>query len=1091
MKKSFHVFFLFTLIAFFATMANAQDAQEVNLEQDGTGEWFVNMPNELDDGYSYFTLTIPQNVKSFKLYDNGGKDGDYGYYGDGVNFEIIAPEGSSLELSGTVNTVDGDDVLLVNNGDIDNSDLVGEYCGENVTIGSIISSGNAFTLNFGTQGDDFASGFDLTITVVKGYEVAIAGAVGGTVTSSKANAKERDNVDLTVAPEAGYVLSGISVVAEGGTPVATSGCAQWYDCDNTVSFTMPAKGVTVTPVFTQSPSVNIPTDGSRLNVYVPTTTNTFKVHVGDYASTATGDLGLIAPEGFAFYVDGLNAAAMRNVLEVQDSTVFGKKCIWGAACQTDATIFPSYGSTVVLKLNTAEANFDLDLTVTLVSAGATKLRTISVADGIVGGSVTVTPEAYATYGAPVGSYVTLTATPAENYVLDHIAVVDSFGNALAIPATHWYAQEPVEFTMPATPVTVTPVFTNDFSGLSINMPEAAMSESETIVDVVLPEGVTSFKVYDGGGENAGSSVGTSGFLILRAPLGNIFEVTGNISTGQDLRLALKIYSGDLSGSPILETATPFPGGTTPVSVTSPGNVMTIGLGSIPFVIGPIESEGNMELTVTVTSVPSHEITLGDYTHGTIQLSKNEAYPGETITLTTSAESGYILADIEVLDEESNPVNVAGVEWSANNTATFVMPNGGVVVTPRFTNNPTAEGGLYRRMQSGWAEFIVPEGVKSFKLYAAQSDYCNPNRAVLSSADDRTFLIEGSISSEGRLYLGDGDIDDVDPGLQQASYYGFSSTTVGPYRSVKSAVKFDYGGPCEDVDFTVSLVKTTQYAAITVEEVGTTTTATINGSYTDAGEVVISSDIDVDTVVFNRNFTTGKYSTIMLPFSIKAGLVEGAEFYHLTGFEKVDGKWKTALISKVNDNDNLVANTPYLLEASETNLIFKPGGVPLTLNTTEKHPYTFESEDKSGYWEFRGTYEYIDYANDLPELLGRAYGFAAKEKNDYKVGDFAKLKTGAYTPAMRAYLVFNDGPKPQGGGSMTKSALGSGIPSDLPETLEVVIVNDEGKSIGGGTINTVTGQIRMNYWYDLQGRKLNNKPTTKGTYYHKGKLVIIK
>ena len=62
---------------------------------------------------------------------------------------------------------------------------------------------------------------------------------------------------------------------------------------------------------------------------------------------------------------------------------------------------------------------------------------------------------------------------------------------------------------------------------------------------------------------------------------------------------------------------------------------------------------------------------------------------------------------------------------------------------------------------------------------------------------------------------------------------------------------------------------------------------------------------------------------------------------------------------------------------------------------------------------------------------------------------------------------------------------------LPETLEVVIVNDEGKSIGGGTINTVTGQIRMNHWYDLQGRKLNSKPTTKGTYYHKGKLVIIK
>ena len=836
--------------------------------------------------------------------------------------------------------------------------------------------------------------------------------------------------------------------------------------------------------------INIPADGRSLEVDIPEGVSSFKVHVDEYeiVTRVYGNLTLNAPQGYILQVDGFDLVEMYiDGLYVED--VNTGRALWGAGYYPDQTVY-STGRSVEVQFQTYEDDFTLDLTVTLIDVTEKHAITIaSTNNGIV--SSVLTEAAY-------GENVELSINPDTDYMLASMTVVDNSGKAV-IPAAGWYSGNTVSFTMPMEAVTVTPVFAlKDYSNLSINMPEAAMPESET-VDVVLPEGVTSFKVYDGGGENAGSSVGTSGFLILRAPLGNIFEVTGNISTGRDLRVSLKIYSGDLPGSPILDISTPLAGGTTPVSVTSPGNVMTIGLGSTPFVIGPIESEGNMELTVTVTSVPSHEITLGDYTHGTIQLSKNEAYPGETITLTTSAESGYILADIEVLDEESNPVNVAGVEWSANNTATFVMPNGGVVVTPHFTNNPTAEGGLYRRMQpytygpSGFnmAKIIVPEGVKSFKLYADQDEYCNPNGIVLSSADARTFLIEGSISSDGRLYLGDGDIDDVDPDLQQASYDGFRSTIVGPYRSVKSAVKFDYGGECEDVEFTVSLVKTTQYAAITVEEVGTTTTATIDGSYTDDGEVVIASDVAVDTVIFNRNFATGAYSTIVLPFSIKAGNVEGAEFYHLTGFEKVDGKWKTALISKVNDNDNLVANTPYLLEASETNLIFKPGGVPLTLNTTEKHPYTFESEDKSGYWEFRGTYEYIDYANDLPELLGRAYGFAAKEKNNYKVGDFARLKAGANTPAMRAYLVYNDGPMPQGGESMPKSALGSGIPSDLPETLEVVIVNDEGKSIGGGTINTVTGQIRMNHWYDLQGRKLNSKPTTKGTYYHKGKLVIIK
>ena len=65
------------------------------------------------------------------------------------------------------------------------------------------------------------------------------------------------------------------------------------------------------------------------------------------------------------------------------------------------------------------------------------------------------------------------------------------------------------------------------------------------------------------------------------------------------------------------------------------------------------------------------------------------------------------------------------------------------------------------------------------------------------------------------------------------------------------------------------------------------------------------------------------------------------------------------------------------------------------------------------------------------------------------------------------------------------------PFDLPESMDVVIVDSEGKSIGGGTMNTVTGEIRMDRWFDLQGRKLNGKPTTKGTYYHNGKRVIIK
>ncbi|MBR2469304.1 MAG: hypothetical protein IKB43_04015 [Fibrobacter sp.] len=271
---------------------------------------------------------------------------------------------------------------------------------------------------------------------------------------------------------------------------------------------------------------------------------------------------------------------------------------------------------------------------------------------------------------------------------------------------------------------------------------------------------------------------------------------------------------------------------------------------------------------------------------------------------------------------------------------------------------------------------------------------------------------------------------------------------------------------------------TNYGAVTVVKTEEGTTAHINGNFREKVETVIDNDIQVDAVNLVRTFNTGSYSTIMLPFSIKAGNVDGATFYQLTGFEKVDGKWKTAVVTQIDDNDNLTANTPYLLEASQPTLSFNQA--QFNLNTTtgpESHSVTF------GNWEFRGTYRYIEYADSL-QLIGRAYGFAGQNNDGIKIGEFVKVGSGAWTMPMRAYLVYNEG------NSSPKSAIGKAS-FELPETMDVIIVNSEGKSIGGGTLNTVTGEIRMDRWFDLQGRKLNGKPTTKGTYYHNGKRVIIK
>ena len=267
-----------------------------------------------------------------------------------------------------------------------------------------------------------------------------------------------------------------------------------------------------------------------------------------------------------------------------------------------------------------------------------------------------------------------------------------------------------------------------------------------------------------------------------------------------------------------------------------------------------------------------------------------------------------------------------------------------------------------------------------------------------------------------------------------------------------------------------------YGAVTVIDYGGYKIAYIDGEYTGSDEVRIEENIKVDGVALDRSFTVGKFSTIVLPFSISLSDVDGADFYTITGFNKVGETWKQAVAQKVPVTGTLEANRPYLLNPTSTQLSFS-GRV--TLKTSDNHSSTF------GEWEFRGTYNYVAFG-DSSKLLGRAYGFAGVESNGYKVGEFARAGSGAWIPAMRAYLVYNDG------GSAGKSAVdGSGSLAELPETLDVILVDEKGATIGGGSFSTVTGQFRMDRWYDLQGRKLKGKPTTKGTYYHNGKMVIVK
>ncbi len=271
------------------------------------------------------------------------------------------------------------------------------------------------------------------------------------------------------------------------------------------------------------------------------------------------------------------------------------------------------------------------------------------------------------------------------------------------------------------------------------------------------------------------------------------------------------------------------------------------------------------------------------------------------------------------------------------------------------------------------------------------------------------------------------------------------------------------------------IKETRYGAVTIKEYSDRTVAEINGSYMGPDTVKIEKDILVDQVVFNRTFNVNKMSSMMMPFSIDTANVNGAVIYEFKEVTHVDDVWKV----KVRKAATVLANTPYMVLPKDQNITFDIEK-PVAFNTSVKTDKVLTTDT----WEFKGVYAYTTFEND-PDL-GRIYGFAAKESEGVKVGQFVKVGSDAWAPAMRAYLVHHGA----AAAAKTHGSLGY-LGLDNPLEIDIEFVDGDNNVVETGKLNTVTGEIRMDRWFDLNGRKLNAKPTARGTYYHNGKKEIVK
>ena len=251
------------------------------------------------------TLALDGSIKTFKVYDDGSKDGNYSDYSDGW-LEMTAPEGYYLQLTGSIKTELGCDMLTVYDGT--GKKLLEEISSEVSNIGTFNSK--TMKLYFYSDFSTNDAGLDLTLTLVEApsHTITIANADGGQVTGP-ASAKWFAEVKLTATPEGDNLLSGITVKIDGTDDKVEVTGGTWYN--PTATFTMPNANVTITPVFSADKSnlsINMPKKGT-LTIQIPSDALSVKIYDDggkndEYSEDCDGVLTLIAPANKMIQLEG-------------------------------------------------------------------------------------------------------------------------------------------------------------------------------------------------------------------------------------------------------------------------------------------------------------------------------------------------------------------------------------------------------------------------------------------------------------------------------------------------------------------------------------------------------------------------------------------------------------------------------------------------------------------------------------------------------------------------------------------------------------------------------------------------------------------
>lgn len=718
------------------------------------------------------TETDPDFVQPFYVFDDGGK---YGMYSANCDSKLLvkAPEGYVLQVSG--------DLVIANGYPYDFLDL---YDGDTVTsptlischyggsINTLITTGHDLLIYFKSSGNLWANGINLLVrpvSLTEAHNIAITDADHGNITATPASdVTVKTPVTLDITPENGYLIQDLAVTAN-GVPLNVDGGLWCSGSPYEASFEMPADDVTVTPTFMETNALSVDLTQASITsdtkvVYIPENVDIFKIHNNPtgYGGNTSSYMQLIAPEGRMLEISCVINDFDGDYLDVYNGNNTDLKLGYIDENHHDLGMLISTGNEALLKLYTDMYGYDgtFEISVNVIDHNTDDYN-IVLANPTVGGMVSINGSTVPTTAHALET-VNLEIAPASGYLLKELIVSHTVGGntyTVSVNGGMWHDADPTtaSFVMPANDVTITPYFTNDLTaegGLYINMPAHNTFDTRKIVAV--PDGVTSFKVYDDGGKDCNYTKYCNANMDLRVSGGYRIKLTGSVTTSTFVHDYLRVSEGYEFPYITLGSVEGYgyPEGEG-VDLMSDGSNMIL-----LFTTSYSETYSGLDLRVDVdNTVYPYSITVntphpiaGCFVYPNV----STAHVNDVITLGIDPDDDYILQELTVQDVDGNDIPLSqGMLWynGNNSTATFTMPGRNVILTYDFVR----KGDQYVKMPKkntldAPLQVTFPEGITSCKVYddggveANYSDYCNAY-TLFTAPEGKVWQLTGKVKSE--------------------------------------------------------------------------------------------------------------------------------------------------------------------------------------------------------------------------------------------------------------------------------------------------------------------------------------------------------